>query len=301
MKRNDLVLGLVLSLAAPAGAAVQPDQVGTLTTVGSYACVTYPQCSLLDFAAMVPSDPDGMPGQSSASSDLGAGDPNGTARAEVMSSGALEIPTLRAEAFSTAAGGTVAFAFGAQAYQITDVADLLLGGVIEIGVTLTGTIFDTLDAVDPIDALLPPALLPSPDLTRIEVQAGIVATNSGFSLLDLPADPIGAFAQLDSYVEHDSVFLAAEDGEVNDGAPMAVNEADTLSVAGLGVGSEVIVYAAIVASSDGAGNFADAFSTVELEFLPTSDSVALATAIPLPAPAFLLAGGLAALALRRRT
>jgi hypothetical protein len=276
--------------------------------VGSYGgCgLFHAQCSVLDFIGQTISNVDGAAGQQTASSTLDAGDPNGSAQSMVTASGGLFIPDLHAAAFSNAGGGTTAFAFAAQAYQIDDPAAT---GTIEVLVTLNGSILDSFDFTpgdpDPLDPFLPPEEVPSPDLTQIEVVAGLVATTGGFSLLDIPADAGGAFAQLETYVQHDTLMLAGEDTNVGDGLATLINESGILSVSGLALDSEVILYAAILASSDGEEspgvmNFSDAFSTVSMSFTANSDQVALATVVPVPPAMWLFGSSLAGLLLLRR-
>ena len=306
MKLVKTLIGACLVVALPAQ-AVQPDQVGTITSVGSYACGLFPECTVLDFVFQSITNIDGAPGQHTASSQLDQPDPNGTARSMVTASGDLSIPNLLGEAYSNNDAGTTAFAMAAQAYQYDGPDD----GTIEVSVNLTASIYDTFDytvpSPDPTEGALP--VPPAPDLTKIEVLAGLVATTSGFSLLDISENPILAFDDLQGYVHHSSVFLEAEDDDINDDLPTAASDMDTLSVGGLLTGAEVILYAAMLVSSDGAEdegpltgmmNFTDAFSTVSMSFNPGFDEVSLATVVPVPPAVWLFGSSLAGLFLLRR-
>ncbi len=137
-----------------------------------------------------------------------------------------------------------------------------------------------------------------PDLTRIEVLGALFAPSSGFSLTDLTFGglvPLAALNALDAYTQIDSVEIVEDLTN-----PNIVNAGHLLSISGLNVGDSFYLFTALAASADGAGQYADAFSTLSVSFTAGGDEVVLASSVPIPAAAWLLGPALFAFVGRRR-
>ena len=293
MKR---IFGLLLALSAGHGAlAAQLDQWGAVTATGTYGCAGT-TCNLLDFLGQTIVDVQGGSGMLGAASQLPGGDPNGAARAEVNVLGGLAVPQLKAEAYSTANGGVTALAVGVQAYTYTGGA-----GNVSVSLDLTGSINDTtappvLSPAEEATLALLGLSAPYPDLTRIEVMGALFAPQSGFSLSDLTGlTPLGALNALDAYTQIDSVVIVEDDTNNN-----IQNLGNIISVNGLNPGDSFFLFTAMLASADGAGQFADSFSTLNAQFTVGGGEIVPA-AVPLPAGMVLLGSALGLLLGRRRS
>ncbi len=304
---------LAALLASPLQAATL-DQWGSVAATGSYACF-HATCNLIDFVGdffdpgmpptrpgLAVNPPDGGSQVNSAYDEIAPGaDPNGTARAQVTQLGPLAVPELKAEAFSNGGGGVAALAVGVQGYTY-----LGGSGTVTFSLGLTGAINDTdappapftaqeqqtIDFLTAFDPTFDPNAIP--DLTRLEVLGALFAVDSGFSLDTLTAlSPLGALDALYQYTDIDSVTIV-EDFD-NDGIANLGNE---ISVTGLAAGDTFYLFTALLASADGAGQYADAFSTLSVEVTTGAAEIA---AVPLPGAAWLLAPAVLVLAGRRRT
>ena len=273
-----LAVSLLLFSTLPAG-AVTLDQWGTQAVTASTVCAE--PCDPLSFLLGIsvdPADVDGGPQVLSADSVLTPGTPDvGTAHSAVTVTGSLQIPELRAEAFSTAAGGTLAVAVGAQAYRY-------LGGTGTVSVTvdLTGAIENPGDSTN----------------TGLAVAVALFTPGSGFSLEE-PVDiygPLGPslILALDLYEALASVEL-----EHHASNAALADLGHVLTINGLAADDTFYLFASIIASADGDTRFADAFSTVSLQFSEGGDALEVA-AVPLPAGVCLFGPALAGLLVLRR-
>jgi hypothetical protein len=295
-----LVFVLAFLFSSTSQAAVL-NEWGTIAATGSYACLN-PTCNIVDAIYSQSINGTGGAGTSNAAHELDAADPNGSARAQANVIGGLQIPELKAEAFSNAGGGTSALAVGVQAYTYTGGS-----GTLTLSLSLTGAILDNTPAPPPLtpaeESLLilagvDPDPAGIPDLTRIEVLGALFAPSSGFSLTDLTFGglvPLAALNALDAYTQIDSVEIVEDLTN-----PNIVNAGHLLSISGLNVGDSFYLFTALAASADGAGQYADAFSTLSVSFTAGGDEVVLASSVPIPAAAWLLGPALFAFVGRRR-
>lgn len=275
MRPIEKFLGIALLLFALPASAVTLTEWGTVAATGSADCAE--PCDQLSFlSAFAIHDVDGGIGQLSAASVLTPGMRDlGHAQAAVTVVGGLQIPELKAEAYSTAAGGTVALALGAQAYHY-----LGGSGTVTVQVDLTGSIQNTGDSLN----------------TGLAVAVALFRADSIFALFE-PVDgtlPAEALLALLTYGPAATVEL-----ERHSSNPALADVGHELSISGLSAGDEFYLFAAIIASADGADRFADAFSTVALSFSAGGDELALA-AVPLPGGVWRLVSGLGGLFLLRR-
>jgi len=193
----------------------------------------------------------------------------GTVSASVALQGGLSTPLLKAKAESVDANGWVsALAMGIQGYEFTG-SD---GTTISLDSALTGTVNNTSGS----------------DVTGLSVGVWLIignptvtfptATTFSELLLQIALMPV-----VDSFSWED-----LSTGVV-DRSSTATDPNDKLQIT-LNNGDEFYLLAALTAAADGAGAFADAFSTLEMGF-DTTDLVP-AAAVPVPPAAWLFGSGL---------
>ena len=302
--------GLLCAAFTLPSMAATLDEWGNFTAIGTFTCAATP-CNIIDFTgdpddldpaglSVEPGHFDGGPMAAGAYSEISAGaDPDGAGRAQATLVGGLAAPELKAEAYSNAGGGVTSLAVGVQGYTY-----LGGSGTVSVSLDLTGAINDTtapptLSAADEAKlALLDLDPAEVPDLTRLEVIGALYAPHPDLSLGLLSdfypvIDPIAALALFDSFATIDEVTLV-EDAH----NPAVSNLGNVISVSGLNPGDSFYLFTALLASADGAGQYADAFSTLSAEFVVGGDEIAAAS-VPLPAPVWLLGSAFGLLLARR--
>lgn len=268
-----VLIAAACMLSTPGFAAVSLTQWGASASTASADCSLL-NCSKVDFLLfnpIVPGTGSGGLNQVSASIiDDAAPQGRGTASASADIAGGFGVPVLKARAESVDANGWVSgTALAVQGFQFTG-AD---GTLVTLDASLSGTVNNTSGS----------------DVTGLSVGLWLMRDTPSFSFPNPVAGLDGLLLELALLPIADSMSWDALATGAVDRSTTTTDPSDQLSIS-LNNGDEFYLLAALVAAADGTGAYADAFSTLEMQF-NTTELVAAST-VPVPGALWLLVSGL---------